>query len=127
MSKHKQHEKMAIFAFLITVLIAAAAFYYLWQVQVQYGRTIEGTQALGEIMLKRQQMQAEQAAMPEEFLATRAPCCVFLEHPSRGSQLKVDVPTGSCVYDTLVQEMIERGGFKVTDIEDGECPKQIVT
>ncbi len=123
--KRTKQEKKAIAGFVIAVIIALAAFYYIWQAGIQYGRTIEGTRALGEIMWKRQQLQAEMPTVPEELMTKRAPCCVFVEHPLRGSQLKVDVVEGSCVYDPLVKELIERGGFKITDIEDGECPKKI--
>jgi len=135
MSKHKQHEKMAIFAFLITVLIAAAAFYYLWQVQVQYGRTIEGTQALGEIMLKRQLAQEmltkPQAAAVQDFSA-REGCCIFVENLALGSQIKIDVPRGSSGLcsdniDEYTQRNIKNGKSLLVDIEAGECAKQIVT
>lgn len=42
--KHEKHEKMAITAFIITLAISIIAFYYIYQQNVQFGRTVEGVQ-----------------------------------------------------------------------------------
>ncbi len=40
--KHEKHERLAITAFIITLAISILAFYYVWNQNVQIGRTIEG-------------------------------------------------------------------------------------
>lgn len=130
---HERHEKMAVFAFLVTLIITAGAFYYVWQVNTQYGKTVEGVRALGEIMWKRQQMQElqtkEQAAAVQDFQAKEG-CCIFLENPSLGSQIKFDVMKGSsglCTdhLDAMTKARIRSKEMLVVDIEAGECQKNI--
>jgi hypothetical protein len=40
--KHQKHEKLAITAFIVTLAIAILAFYYAYQQNVQYGKTVAG-------------------------------------------------------------------------------------
>ncbi|MEM3154760.1 MAG: hypothetical protein QW165_04320 [Candidatus Woesearchaeota archaeon] len=130
---HERHEKLAVFAFLLTLVIAAGAFYYVWKVNVEYGKTVEGVRALGEIMWKRQQlmqMQAqEQAAMVQDFQAKDG-CCIYIENPWLGSQIKFDVIKGSsglCTdhLDAMTKARIRSKELLIVDIERGECQKTI--
>lgn len=130
---HGRHERMAVFAFLLTLVIAAAAFYYVYQVNVQYGKTVAGVQALGEIMWKRQQMKLmttqEHPAIVQDFQA-KGGCCIYLESLKMGSQLKYDVligSTGLCTdhLDATTQERIKIKEMLIVDIEAGECQKQL--
>ena len=50
---HGRHEKLAVFAFLFTLLLAIGAFYYIWQNQSPYGKTLEGLQLYWEAEWKR--------------------------------------------------------------------------
>lgn len=40
--KHQKHERIAITAFIITLAISIMAFYYVYQQNVHFGRTVEG-------------------------------------------------------------------------------------
>ncbi len=124
---------MAVFAFLLTLVIAAGAFYYVWQVNAKYGRTVEGTRALGEIMWKRQQLEqmttSEHPAVVQDFQAKDG-CCLYLESTQLGSQLKYDVKMGSpglCTdnLDTTTKGRIKLKEMVVVDIEAKECEKNI--
>ncbi len=42
MHKRVRHEKLAAAGFIIVLIIALGAFYYIWKTQIQFGRTIEG-------------------------------------------------------------------------------------
>ena len=122
-----KHQKMAIAGFIITLVVAIIAFYYVWQMGVNYGKTIEGARALASIWEKRKALQEQRPAeIPDKFLAMRPPCCVYMQHPKRASSLKVDVPrhSESCAADPLVEFLVRKKGFVITDIEDRECPKQ---
>jgi len=130
---HEKHEKMAVFAFLLTLVIAAGSLYYVWQVNVQYGKTIEGTRALGEIMYKRalkeQMAQQEYPAAVQDFQAKNG-CCIYIESLQLGSQLKYDVLKGSaglCTdnIDSHTKERIKMKEMIIVDIEDKECQKNI--
>ncbi len=130
---HKRHERLAVFAFLLTLVIAASAFYYVYQVNVQYGKTVAGVQALGEIMWKRQQMKQmttqEHPAIVQDFQA-KGGCCIFIESVQLGSQLKYDVQkesTGLCTdnLDESTKNRIKLKEMIIVDIEAGECQKQL--
>lgn len=122
---HQKHEKLAVFAFLLTLVIAAGAFYYIWQVQTKYGLTIAGTQALAQIQWTRQQLEAEQPAqLNQELLEMKPPCCNYLQHPTRDASLKLTARSKTyCYLDDLTQEMINKGGYVIVDIESGACPR----
>lgn len=130
---HQRHERMAVFAFLLALVIATGAFYYVWQANVQYGKTVEGVRSLGEIMWKRQQLQEmqskEQAAIVQDFQAKNG-CCVFIQSPQLGSQIKFDVMKGAsglCTdhLDAMTKARIRSKELIVVDIEVGECEKNI--
>jgi len=130
---HEMHEKVAVFALLLTLVIAAAAFYYVWKVNASIGRTIEGTRALGEIMYKRalkeQMAQQEYPAAVQDFQAKNG-CCIYIESLQLGSQLKYDVlngSTGLCTdhIDASTKERIKMKEMIIVDIEDKECQKNI--
>jgi len=128
---HDKHERMAIIGFILTLFLAIGALYYIWQTQQSVGLSYKGTQDLGEILFKRQMMTAEQptATGSQEYLAmeSRNGCCNYLESPQMGSQLKIDVKpqNGLCINDQLTQTLVKQGGFKVVDIENHPCPKNI--
>jgi len=42
---HEKHEKIAIAAFIITIAVSVLAFYYVYQQNVAYGRSVEGVMA----------------------------------------------------------------------------------
>ena len=130
---HQRHERLAVFAFLLTLVIASGAFYYVWQVNAQYGRTVEGVRSLGEIMWKRQQLQEmqskEHASAVQDFQAKNG-CCIFIQNPQLGSQIKFDVMKGSsglCTdhLDTMTKARIRSKELIAVDIEAGECEKNI--
>lgn len=120
---HQKHEKLAVFAFLLTLVIAAGAFYYIWQ--HNYGLSVAGTQALAEIQWTRQQLQAEQPAqLSQDLLEMQLPCCNYLQHPTRDSSIKITARSKTyCYLDDLTQQLINKGGYVLVDIESGSCPR----
>ncbi|RMD57721.1 hypothetical protein D6825_03125 [Candidatus Woesearchaeota archaeon] len=119
-------EKATIAGFILVLLLAAGAYYYVWQSQ-SYGRTIEGTRALAEIWWKREQLQTQKPAQEEDFysMSARAGCCVWLENPYWGSQIKINVPKGpgNCYEDPIVRRLVERD-YAIVDITEGRCPRR---
>ena len=109
------------------MLVAICIFGYLWKTQSTYGRTVEGARALGETWLRREALTAQQPS--GELMNTRATngCCNYLERPSMGSQLMVDVPPGNgkCFEDKRTQASV-KSGFIIVDIESHPCVKKIV-
>ncbi len=122
---HQKHEKLAVFAFLLTLVIAAGSFYYIWQVQAKYGLSLAGTQALAQIQWTRQQLEAEQPAqLNQELLEMQPPCCNYLQHSKRAASLKITAKSKTyCYLDDLTQETINKGGYVLVDIEPGACPR----
>jgi len=122
---HQKHEKIAVFAFLAALLIAAGSFYYIWQVQARFGLSPAGTQALAQIQWTREQLIAEQPAqLNQELLEMKGPCCDYLQHATRASSLKINARgRGYCFSDPLAQELITKGGYVLVDIEQGSCPR----
>ncbi|HLC32389.1 MAG TPA: hypothetical protein VJJ82_01030 [Candidatus Nanoarchaeia archaeon] len=121
----RQNHALAVFA--IVVLLAIGAFWYLWSTQINYGRTIEGARSLGESMLRRDALVAQRPSGELlKFKATTG-CCNYLERPSMGSQLMIDVApgNGNCYDDELTQKRV-KAGFIIVDIEPQPCSKSIV-
>ncbi len=121
---HEKHEKIAVFAFLITLLIAAGAFYYIWQVQARFGLTVEGARSLGEIMWKRQQLEGQQPAqLSQDVLAMKWPCCIFLQKTDTSLKINARDKGKLCYTDTLAQQLVKDRGFAIVDIEQGPYQK----
>lgn len=122
--KLKQNQALALFA--LAVILAIGAFWYIWAVEINYGRTVEGARNLGELWLRREALSAQQPSGELMNIAARNGCCVFLERPSMGSQLMIDVAPGSgkCYEDTLTQSRI-KAGFVIVDIEAHPCQKRV--
>lgn len=121
--------KLAIAGFVLAIVLAGGAFWYIWQAESQYGRTVEGTQALAEIMWKRQQLEKEQPAPVQDFNAAQG-CCIYIEDRYIQSQRVINVPAGSpglCLdhLDAYTQRRIQRGELAIVDIEQGTCPPAI--
>lgn len=120
-----KRQKIAIVAFILCVILAGAAFYYIWQGQT-YGKTVEGVLKLAQIWEKRKALESEQPAVVSEVLQidARSGCCVWLERPSISSQLLLNVPASSkkCYEDPIVRQQVERG-YVIIDITSGRCPK----
>jgi hypothetical protein len=121
---HGKHEGIAVIAFIITLFLAFGAFYYAWQVNIQYGKSVAGTQSLAEIMWQKQQ--AEQESQLQDISA-RNGCCIEILNPSIGSRRNIDVKTGSgggCLdhMDGYTQGRVARGDLIVTNIEPRPCP-----
>ncbi len=117
---HERHEKLALMAFLITIIIAGGAFYYIWQLQTQYGRTVEGAAQYAQAQAYRE-MWDEWPAVHEQFKGTNGPCCVWLQN-ERNSQTYEYIPNGPCIENSRVKGLyIDKLRWKVMDVTDGYC------
>ena len=121
--KHKR----ALVLFAVVVILAMGVFWYLWAVQINFGRTVEGARALGELQLRREALTAQQPSGELMNIAASKGCCNYLERPSMGSQLMIDVAPGSgkCYDDALTESRV-KAGFIIVDIEAHPCQKRIV-
>ncbi len=120
----KQNQALVLFA--LAVILAAGIFWYLWTMQINYGRTVEGARNLGELWLRREALTAQQPSGEMMNIIASKGCCNFLERPSMGSQLMIDVAPGSgkCYEDALTQSRV-KSGYVIVDIEPRPCPKRI--
>ena len=120
----KQHHAYLWFA--LAVLMAIGMFWYLWTTQAHYGRTVEGVRSLGETWLRREALAAQHPSAELTNVRAENGCCVFLEHPQRGSQLTIDVMPDNvrCFEDKRVESRV-KSGYVVVDIESHPCEKKI--
>mgnify|MGYP007044044725 CR=1 FL=1 len=58
------HERLAIAGFIISIILASAAFYYIYQVQVNYGRTIEGLRDYACVQWQKENCQKGEGNCP---------------------------------------------------------------
>lgn len=117
-----RNQKIAIMAFVLTIILALGAYYHVWQGQT-YGKTVKGARDLAEIWMKREAMQKEVPSTPEMFsMDADRGCCVWMERPSLGSQLTLNVPPGGrkCYEDPLVRQQVARG-YIIVDVTRGLC------
>lgn len=90
MKKHPTHkqEKLAIFAFAVTLILAISAFYYIYNQQVQYGKTVEGLQKYFEAQWRR-----EHPGEPVPIVTFEQPetvgCCCQLPSGGRFSKFGI--------------------------------------
>ena len=122
--KHVQ----AIGLFILTVVLAGGIFWWLWNTQINFGRSVDGARSFGESQLKRESLAAYQLSDEAMSISARNGCCNFLERPSWGSQLMIDVAPGpgKCYEDELTQNRVKKGGFVLVDVEPQPCKKNIV-
>ena len=96
---HLKHERIATFAFIITLVIALAAFYYVWQQNVTIGKTVAGVRSFACVQYLNQHKDAETCPELVAYVTATAPCCCW--NPASTSrfkgkvQLYVPLPVGT--------------------------------
>ncbi|PIN75534.1 hypothetical protein COV18_03190 [Candidatus Woesearchaeota archaeon CG10_big_fil_rev_8_21_14_0_10_37_12] len=119
--KQNNHVTLAVAGLVIAVIVAAGAFYYIWQVQGKHGQAVTDTISLGQLMWKKEQLQAQYAAGIEDYSNICNIRCVYGEHPERASQLKQQAYTGCGVNDPFIQQNLIDRGYFIVDMHDGYC------
>ena len=90
-TKHQKHEKLAMFAFLVTLLIAIGALYYMWQMSAQYGKSIQGLEAYAKVQWERDNPGVPYPGMVIRQTTTEPCCC----ETKGGRPLETYVTTGT--------------------------------
>ncbi len=75
LSKHQKHETAALMAFIITVIIAGAAFYYVYQQNISYGLTIEGLRSYACAQYMRENPEEKDCPAFIAVQITETSCC----------------------------------------------------
>ncbi|MBI4145939.1 hypothetical protein HY489_01225 [Candidatus Woesearchaeota archaeon] len=122
---HVKHEKIAIAAFVITLILAGGAFYFVWKVNLGFGRTIEGLRDYACIQYQKENCPGEQCPCPDFtlYIPEKKQCCCDLPGEGRFSKygIYVDVPIGAdqITYTARCEEGCQKGGARVLNV--GRC------
>lgn len=126
--KHDIHnERLAIAGFIIAVLFALGVFYYIYQVQQTYGKSIEGLRSYSCLQWQKENCPKGEENCPCPSFTLQIPekrqCCCDLPGEGRFSKygIYVDVPIGATelVYATRCEEGCAKGGARL--LNTGRC------
>jgi len=119
---HFKHEKLAMYGFLIALIIAVGAFYYIWQSTVEYGRSIAGLESFACA-----QYQRENPGEPcPDFVLIQPElkvcCCETLSGTGRFGKYAVEAPVpkdaDEYTYEQTCMKACSHGG---TFLNTGNC------
>lgn len=121
------HERLAIAGFIISILLASAAFYYIYQVQINYGRTIEGLRDYACVQWQRENCADNEPNCACPSFTLQIPekklCCCDLPGEGRYSKygMYADVPLGAdeVTYAARCAEGCAKGGARL--LNTGRC------
>ncbi len=122
--KSIKHEKLAIAGFVIALILAMVAFYYIYQ-NVQYGRSLEGLQRYACVQYLQQN--PGESTCPEFVLIQpqNVACCCDTGGTSRFHIYQVYAQVGKDASDTEITQACSakctEGGPRATLVNVGRC------
>ena len=122
--KSVKHEKLAVAGFVIAIILAMAAFYFIYQ-NVQYGRSLEGLQRYA--CVKYLQENPGETVCPQFTLVQpqNVACCCDTGGTSKFHKYQIYAQVAKDAEDPeIVQKCTEKcseGGSKASLINVGHC------
>ena len=117
---HRKHEQVALVAFMLTVILATGALYYVWQQNISYGLTVEGLRAYACAQYMYENPRAKECP---DFIAvqiTETPCCCETKGGfGLDTRAKVSVDATEAEQTMACQERCEEHG--TTFVTLGRC------